>query len=99
MKCSSKTEKIYAFDARAGFEGNHRSVGYGKQCSSVWSCAEERGRALDFEVEGQWKKGRPKMTWKRQVEEESMKVALRRKDALSRSKWSVGGNKIAAGLR
>ena len=27
-------------------------------------------RALDFEVEGQRKKGRPKMTWKKQVEEE-----------------------------
>ena len=31
-------------------------------------------RALDFEVEGQRKKGRPKRTWKRQVEEESVKV-------------------------
>ena len=49
-------------------------------------------RALDFEVEDQGKKGR-------QVEEESMKVGLRRKDALSCSKWSVGVNKIAAGLR
>ena len=31
---------------------------------------------LDFEVEGQRKKGRPKRTWKKQVEEESMKVGL-----------------------
>ena len=31
-------------------------------------------RTLDFEVEGQRKKGRPKRTWKKQVEEESMKV-------------------------
>ena len=54
-------------------------------------------RALDFEVEGQRKKGRPKMTWKRQVEEENMKVGLRRKDALCRSMWSVGINKVAAG--
>ena len=29
-------------------------------------------RALNFEVEGQRKKGRPKRTWKRQVEEESV---------------------------
>ena len=43
-------------------------------------------RALDFEVEGQRKKGRPKMTWKKQVEVESMKVGLRRNDALCRSK-------------
>ena len=36
--------------------------------------------------------------WKTQVEEESMKVGLRRKDALCRSKCSVGVNKIAAWL-
>ena len=40
--------------------------------------------ALNFEVEGQRKKGRQKRTWKKQVEEESMKVDLRRKDALRR---------------
>ena len=33
---------------------------------------------LDLEVEGQKTKGRPKRTWKRQVEEESMKVGFRR---------------------
>ena len=35
-------------------------------------------RALDYEVEGQRKKGRPKRTWKRLVEEESVvwKVCL-----------------------
>ena len=32
--------------AHAGFEGNNRSVGYGKQCSLVWSCVEERGWSL-----------------------------------------------------
>ena len=41
----------------------------------------------------------PKRTWKKQVEEESMMAGLRRKDAPCRSKWSVGVNKIAAGLR
>ena len=56
-------------------------------------------RALDFEVEGERKKGRPKRTWKKQVEEESMKVDLRRIDALCHSECSVGINKIAAGLR
>ena len=54
-------------------------------------------RTLYFEVEGQGKKGRPKRTWKKQVEEESMKVCLRREDALCLSKWSVGVNQIAAG--
>ena len=56
-------------------------------------------RALDFEVEGQTKKGRRKRTWKKQIEEESMKVGLRRENALCRSKLSVGVNQIAAGLK
>ena len=56
-------------------------------------------RALDLEAEGQGKKGRLKWTWKKQVEEESVKVALSRKDALCRSKWSVGVNLIATRLR
>ena len=42
--------------------------------------------------------GRPKRTWKRLVEEESVKIGLKREDALCRSKWSVGVNQIAAGL-
>ena len=40
------------------------------------------GRALDFVVEGQRKKKSPKRMWKKQVDEESMKIGLRRKDAL-----------------
>ena len=56
-------------------------------------------RALYFEVGGQRKKGRSKRTWKKQVEEESMKVGIRRKDAICRSKWSVRVNMIAAGSR
>ena len=39
-------------------------------------------RALDLEVNGQWKKGRLKRTWKNLVEEESVKVGLRREDVL-----------------
>ena len=39
-------------------------------------------RALNFEVEGQGKKWRPKRTRGKQVEEESVKVGLRREDAL-----------------
>ena len=56
-------------------------------------------RALDFEVEGQRKKGRVKRTWKKQVEEESAKVGLRREDELCWSMWSVGVNNIAAALK
>ena len=42
--------------------------------------------ALDFEVDGQRKKGRPKRTLKKQVEKEFEKVSLRRKDTLCPSK-------------
>ena len=42
-------------------------------------------RELDFEVEGQRKKRRPKGTWKNQVEDESVKVGLRSEDAHCRS--------------
>ena len=38
-------------------------------------------RALDFEVEGQRKKRRLERTWKKQVEEENIKVSLSREDA------------------
>ena len=56
-------------------------------------------RALDVEVEGQRKEGRPKRTWKRLDEEESVKTGLRREDVLCPSTWSVGVNKIAAGRK
>ena len=46
---------------------------------------------------GEW--GQVKRTWKKLVEEESVKVGLRREDALCRSKWRVGIDQIAAGLR
>ena len=68
------------------------------------SCVEKRGqsrieKALDFEVEGQRKKGRSLSAWKMQVEEESVKVGLSREDALFRSEWMVALNQIANGLR
>ena len=37
----------------------------------------------------------PKRTWKKQVDEESVKVGLRWKDALCQSKWSEGVNKTS----
>ena len=39
-------------------------------------------RALDFEAVGHRKKLRPKRTWKRQVEDEGVKIGFSRKDAL-----------------
>ena len=55
-------------------------------------------RALDGDIDGQSKEGRSKRTWKKQVEEESENVALRRENEFYRSKWSVGVNQIAARL-
>ena len=53
--------------------------------------------SIYFEVEAQRKKWWLKRTWKKQVEEEIVKVGLRREDALCRSKWIVGMSQIAAG--
>ena len=52
-------------------------------------------RSSYFEVEGQRKKWRMKRTWKKQVEEESVKVGLSKEDAPCRSKWIIGVNLIA----
>ena len=49
-------------------------------------------KALEFEVKGKWKQGRPKKTWKMQVEKESKSVGLEKKDALNRAIWRVHGS-------
>ena len=51
-----------------------------------WENGHVLRRALAFEVEGQWRKRRPKRTWKKQVEKERMKADLIRVDGLCRSK-------------
>ena len=43
--------------------------------------------------------GRLKRTWRKQTEEDIVKIGLRREDVLCRSMWSVGVNLIAARLR
>ena len=48
-------------------------------------------KALEFEVKGKRKRGRPKKTWKTQVE----CVGLEREDALNRARWRVGVGEIA----
>ena len=47
-------------------------------------------RALEFEVCDLERRGPPKRTWRRQVEEESGKVGLRSEDAQNRAKWREG---------
>ena len=54
--------------------------------------------ALDFEVSGKRKLGRPKKTWKKQVEEETKKIGLKKENALNRDKWRDGVQVIAEGI-
>ena len=54
--------------------------------------------ALDLEVSGKSKRGRPKKTRKKQVEEETENIGLKKKDALNRAKWRDGVREIAEGM-
>ena len=54
--------------------------------------------ALDLEVSGKKKRGRPKKAWKKQVEEETEKSGLKEEDALNRAKWRDGVQAIAEGM-
>ena len=47
-------------------------------------------KALEFEVRRKRKPGRPKKTWKTQVEKKSKSVGLEKKDAMNRVRWIVG---------
>ena len=52
-------------------------------------------KALEFKVKGKRKRGRPKKTWKMQVEKESKSFGLEKKDSMNRARWRVGVRKIA----
>ena len=56
-------------------------------------------KALMMEVNGRRKRGRPKMTWKRQMEESVKKVGLKIEDAADRTRWREGVRAIAEGMR
>ena len=56
-------------------------------------------KAMMMEVNGQRKRGRPKMTWKRQVEESVKKVGLKIEEAADRTRWREGVRAIAEGMR
>ena len=51
-------------------------------------------KALEFEVKGKRKRGRPKKTCKKQMEKESKSTGLEKKDAMNRARWRVGVRKI-----
>ena len=48
-------------------------------------------RPLDFEVVGKRERGRPNMTWKRQVKEHIDKIDLKKENATDRTKWRKVG--------
>ena len=52
-------------------------------------------KALEFEVKGKRKQGRPRKTWRSQVEKESKSVGLKKEDAKNRVRWRVGVGEIA----
>ena len=52
-------------------------------------------KALEFEVKGKRKRGRPRKTWRSQVEKESKSVGLKKEDAKNRARWRVGVGEIA----
>ena len=54
--------------------------------------------ALNLEVSGKRKRGRPKKTWRKQVEEETEKIGLKKEDGLRRDKWRDGVRAIAEGM-
>ena len=54
--------------------------------------------ALNLEVTGKRKRGRLKKTWKKQVEEETEKIGLKKEDTLRRDKWRKGVREIAEGM-
>ena len=56
-------------------------------------------KAMMMEVNGQRKRGRPKMTWKRQMEERVKKVGLKIEEAADRTRWREGVRAIAEGMR
>ena len=56
-------------------------------------------KAMMFEVKGPRKRGRPKQTWKKQVEENIKKIGLRVEEATDRARWREGVGAIAEGMR
>ena len=53
---------------------------------------------LNLEVSGKRKRGRSKKTWKKQVEEETEKISLKKEDTLRRDKWRDGVQAIVEGM-
>ena len=56
-------------------------------------------RAWDFVVAGRRGRGRPNITWKRQVKEHTNQIGLKREDAIDRVKWRNGVCQLSRSTR
>ena len=56
-------------------------------------------KAMMMEENGKRKRERPKLTWRRQVEESVEKVGLKIEEAADRTRWGEGVRAIAEGMR
>ena len=56
-------------------------------------------KAMMMEVNGKRKRGRPKLTWMRQVKESVKKVGLKIEEAADRTRWKEGETAISEGMR
>ena len=90
---AQRQKKINRFDANVGLELNCQFATVNSISWNGYVMWRQDGnvlrRALDFQVEGQGKKWKPKRTWKKQVEEESVKVGLRREVTLASGLWAL----------
>ena len=56
-------------------------------------------RALNFEVAGRRRPGRPNMTWKKQAQEYIDQIGMKKEDAIDRTKWRDGIYKLSRNMR
>ena len=83
MDCSSKIEKIYRLSVHLGLKRTIDQLNLANSVRLFGHVLRREDdcllrRALDFEVNGQRKKGRSRRTWKKQIEEEHVRINLRR---------------------
>ena len=70
------------------FDGLSRAIGVRRYVHVLrWDNGDVLRGALDFEVAGRSGRGRPNMTWKRQVEEHIDQIGLKRENAIDRVNW------------
>ena len=56
-------------------------------------------RPLDFEVAGKREGGQSNMMWKKQVEEHTNQIGLKKGDAIDRAKWRDGVYELSRNMR